>query len=184
MVVSYRYPSVYVTFDYRLMREMALYYTSAPLEDVPDGQWEAVNLAFILNATKTFNVSGITSQIQVRTSVNDPILLEPGNHGSTITIGEVTQLDHPWVNNFEYDCTVYSSLSEQQASLYKTVSCSHEDNDDNEGETWRAVAIIFIIATVLLSGLSGYLTRSLFSNKKRGVPALSEEKLEMNVLHK
>ncbi len=48
-------------------------------------------------------MAALSSQIMVR-SAGLPFP-EPGNHGSTVTVGDVTPMDQPWVGAFEYDCT-------------------------------------------------------------------------------
>ena len=111
IVVNYRYPRGSYTdqsyIDYRDVRKLALHYAE-PTDSMPiETQWELVNMAFVEATFAKWNITGISSQIQVMSS-ETPDIDEPGNHGSTVTHGDMEPLGEPWVNNFKYDCTKYS----------------------------------------------------------------------------
>ena len=110
IIVKYRYPrGVYSDqsyIDYRQIRELALYYAE-PTEKLPvETQWELVNMAFVKETFGRWNITGISSQIQVMSEWTAEIN-EPGNHGSTVTHGDMQPMEEPWVNNFLFDCTKY-----------------------------------------------------------------------------
>ena len=111
IIVKYRYPrGVYSDqsyIDYRDVRTLALHYAQ-PTEELPvETQWELVNMAFVQETFSKWNITGISSQIQVMSS-QVANLNEPGNHGSTVTHGDIQPLGEPWINNFLYDCTRFN----------------------------------------------------------------------------
>ena len=67
-----------------------------PTKELPmNAQWEAVNMVYVQDMMKFYNISGISSQIQVQNRITNEIE-EPGNHGSTITAGNaLPQSQHP-----------------------------------------------------------------------------------------
>jgi len=108
IVVKYRYSSS-ATIDYREIYSRALYYAQ-PTDDIAmDEQWEVVNNAFVNETMNTYSdrISSISSLIQVRSQDNEDIN-EPGNHGSTVTVGNLVPIVQPWVSAFSYDCTKYT----------------------------------------------------------------------------
>ena len=116
VIVSYRYPDLTHTIDYRQMRNIALQYLE-PTKEIPtNSQWEAVNTAYVKDMMKNFNITGISSQFQVQ-SLNNTFIDETGNHGSIITAGDAPALSQPLANSFSYDCTKYSSYEEYQQQV-------------------------------------------------------------------
>lgn len=65
-------------------------------------------MRFVQESVARWNVTGLSSQFQVMES-RVPEVWEPGNHGSTITTGDIEPVQEPWVNNFRYDCTSRTS---------------------------------------------------------------------------
>ena len=110
MIVKYRYPSEIQNqsyLDYRDIYSRALWYAQ-PSEALPmETQWELINYSFVQEIMATYDLAGISSQIQVMNSQDNPYIVEPGNHGSTVTVGDFGQppTAEPWVNTFQYDCT-------------------------------------------------------------------------------
>ena len=107
-IVKYRYlPSAEpVFFDYRALRDTALYY-SEPTADLPMmTYWENINVAFVANLTARYSsqIQGMSSEIQVMNSIT-PAIQEAGNHGSIYSTGNIEPSTQPWTNNFLYDCT-------------------------------------------------------------------------------
>jgi len=47
-------------------------------------KWEIVNQAFVADVMSSYNITGMSSVIQVKSQYNNPVL-EPGNHGSVVT---------------------------------------------------------------------------------------------------
>ena len=62
-----------------------------------------MNIAFVNETMRDYNITAMSSQFQVMSSMT-PTIDEPGNHGSTVTVGDLAPVDEPWVNNFQYDC--------------------------------------------------------------------------------
>lgn len=111
VVIKYRYPvpegsTKAVSFDYRPVRELTLELIE-PTVALPIGsEWEDVNLALTSSIMSRFNVTAVSSQIQVMQRTTATIA-EPGNHGSTITMGlGILPVDEPLANAFAFDCTV------------------------------------------------------------------------------
>lgn len=46
---------------------------------------------------------------QVMADPNNIVVTEPSNHGSIITMGEISEPNVDWVNGFRYDCTRFKS---------------------------------------------------------------------------
>ncbi len=67
-------------------------------------EWETVNLELAQQLIQQYNITSVSSQIQVMNEIT-PKIAEPGNHGSIVTIGDLPPLNEPWVNAFNYDCT-------------------------------------------------------------------------------
>ena len=92
--------------DYKPMRLMCLKYLQ-PTKDLPEFiQWEVVNWYMVKEIMEKFEVTGVSSQIQVMNDVDDPSLLEPSNHGSIVTIGDLVgsgELQEPWNNAFRFE---------------------------------------------------------------------------------
>lgn len=105
VIVKYRYPTSNepVSFDYRDVHQLVLAY-AMPSTDFPMvTRWEDVNLAMTRDILGRFNITSISSQFQVM-SMKNQYIDEPGNHGSTITIGEIPALAEPLANAFSYNC--------------------------------------------------------------------------------
>ena len=178
IIVNYRYPSVDSYIDYIEMREMALWYAAEPTEELPwDSTWEKINESFIRNASNTFNISGITSQIQVMDHTSNPILVEPGNHGTIMTVGNMTPQQEPWINNFLFDCTIYENLNDYNEKTFNEMSQTaatsnnNNNNDDDDDDTWRAVAISFIVITSLLIAYNIHLYLLIQPNQNQNTDA-------------
>lgn len=111
MIVKYRYPQAAIqdqSFpDYRDIYARALWYAQ-PSEELPmETKWELVNNYFVREIMASYNLAGLSSQIQVMDSQDNPSIFEPGNHGSTVTAGDLGQppTAEGWVNTFQFDCT-------------------------------------------------------------------------------
>jgi hypothetical protein len=157
MIVTYRYASTDVShyYDYREIANTARYYLQ-PTPSIPyNSQWEVVNKAFFDDIWKSpdYDFVGMSSQIQVM-SRNTTAIDETGNHGSTITQGNINPLREPEVNNFWYDCTQFSSLEESEAAYMAAYSSSdvssNNDNSDYDAGYWKGVAVTFIVLFVFL----------------------------------
>jgi len=123
IIVNYRYISTNIALDYKPIRQRALYYAE-PTQELPiDAQWEYINLAFVNEIMSTYKESivAMTSQFQVM-SQNSSVIDEPGNHGSTITQGDIIPLREPMVNNFLYDCTKFHGFKEYMTTILQESS--------------------------------------------------------------
>ena len=172
IIVNYRYPSVNSYIDYIEMREMALWYAAEPTEELPwDSTWERINELFIYNVSNTFNISGISSQIQVMDHTSNPVLVEPGNHGTIMTLGDITPQTEPWVNNFLYDCTLYEDLNDYDQKTFNEISQTaitsnnNNNNDNDNDDTWKVVAISMIVITSFLIAYNIHLYLFIQHNK-------------------
>jgi len=107
-IVKYRYPASILTtndyLDYREIYERFQWYAQPSKELPQETQWELVNNAFVTEIMESYDIVGMSSQIQVKDSQTEAIY-EPGNHGTTVTTGDCEPVSESWVNNFAYDCT-------------------------------------------------------------------------------
>jgi hypothetical protein len=113
IIVKYRYlPGTTANstgggyLDYREMRKLALV-LAQPTQDYPmNVQWEAVNHALVDEILLRYGsqITAVSSQMQVLHEMN-LYIDEPGNHGSIVTVGDISPNNEPWINAFRYDCT-------------------------------------------------------------------------------
>ena len=119
--------------DYREVREMVMKYAQPMPYPSPLGmpsQWELVNQVFAQDVLKTYEKSivAISSQIMVLSQSDRGEVHEPGTHGSIVTIDKTPYtlqkeenksgyisnfipLNEPWLNAFQYDCTLQEGNS-------------------------------------------------------------------------
>ncbi len=109
IIVKYRYMPAdkAMSFDYRPIQQLTVK-LAQPTASLPmNSEWEDINMELVSQVFTRFNVTAVSSQIQVMQEINNKIW-EPGNHGSLITMGDIPAIPEPLANAFSYDCTKYN----------------------------------------------------------------------------
>jgi hypothetical protein len=98
--------------DYRDVRDHIISHYAQPSDVLPmDTQWEIINYMLVHDLLTKYNKSlkAISSQIQVKSEITG--YWEPGNHGSTMTLGDISPIADSFIDAFDYDCTLEKGSS-------------------------------------------------------------------------
>ena len=64
--------------------------------------WEVINRQLVLRLASSFNLSAVSSQIQVKHDHSGRVRVGSGPYGSVVTIGAIAPVDEPLTSAFDY----------------------------------------------------------------------------------